>query len=181
MAIKKLNSDNESSHDDGFDFDYSVYNALESKITTKDQQETDNRMRLAKRISTALKAKGWKQIDLSRALNDKDPAIISRWLSGTHSFTIETLWEIENALEIELISLSETDNKYILALNKLTDEINLKDGIIEDYIGKLYEKEYAIKELRRELAILQDRRFVQVLSTSNRAENIIMNETFYLA
>lgn len=32
------------------------------------------------------------------------PSIVTRWLSGTHNFTIETLLKIEEKLKIELIN-----------------------------------------------------------------------------
>lgn len=128
-------------NEDDFEVDESLYKEFEAKITLEEQRETDNRMLLAKRISTAMKAKGWKQIDLSKGLK-KDPAIISRWLSGTHSFNVETLWEIESVLDIGLVDIGKKD----IELAKLAEQVNSKDDII--------------KELKREMALLKSRSMV---------------------
>lgn len=60
---------------------------------------------IAKRISDVLAAKHWTQADLARATGKK-ASLVSRWLSGTHNFTIQTIAEIENALGVTLISVS---------------------------------------------------------------------------
>jgi transcriptional regulator with XRE-family HTH domain len=38
------------------------------------------------------------------------PSIISRWLSGKHNFTIETLFDIEEALQIKLLDIDEPED-----------------------------------------------------------------------
>ena len=59
---------------------------------------------IAKRISDLLAAKSWTQADLARATGKKAP-LITRWLSGTHNFTIQTIAEIESALGAPVISV----------------------------------------------------------------------------
>ena len=66
------------------------------------------KMLLAARIDDAIKARGWQKQDLAKALH-KRPSEISKWLSGTHNFTTETLWEIEKILGTDLINLQEQD------------------------------------------------------------------------
>jgi transcriptional regulator with XRE-family HTH domain len=62
-----------------------------------------NRMQLALRISDAIKAKGWSQKQFAEAMNKK-PSEINRWLSGTHNFTTDTLWHIQEILSIQLLA-----------------------------------------------------------------------------
>lgn len=76
--------------------------ALES-ISPLEQEATDTLMLIAAKIDEALKAKGWKAKDLLTAMDRGTPSIVTKWLSGTHNFTVETLVEIENALGIQLI------------------------------------------------------------------------------
>lgn len=67
---------------------------------------------IAKRISDLLKAKHWSQADLARATGKKTP-VVSRWLSGTHNFTIQTIAEIETALGQSIITVSKTKRSHI--------------------------------------------------------------------
>jgi transcriptional regulator with XRE-family HTH domain len=68
-------------------------------------EKSKNKMLLAAKIDEAIKAKGWKKKDFASALN-KQPSEITKWLSGNHNFTADTLWEIEKVLNIELINLN---------------------------------------------------------------------------
>jgi ribosome-binding protein aMBF1 (putative translation factor) len=64
------------------------------------------RMLIAARIDDALKAKNWTQKQLAEAMN-KRPSEVTKWLSGTHNFTLETIALIEKHLDITLIMISE--------------------------------------------------------------------------
>lgn len=63
------------------------------------------KMLLASAIEDAMKAKGWRKQDLMKAMQIKSPSILSRWFSGTHNFTVDTLVAIQNVLEINLFDL----------------------------------------------------------------------------
>jgi transcriptional regulator with XRE-family HTH domain len=82
----------------------SLLNEFLAEISPKEQEKTDKRMRLAAIIDDGIKAKGWKKSDLAKALN-KRPSEISKWLSGTHNFNLDTLFDIEEVLNIRLINL----------------------------------------------------------------------------
>ena len=75
----------------------SLENLLE-EITPEQQARTDNKMMLAASIADAMEAKGWNNIQLMEALGKKDPSEITRWLSGTHNFTADTLSDIGRVL-----------------------------------------------------------------------------------
>ena len=78
-----------------------------SEIPQRVYERTENKMLLAKRIDEARQKAGLTKKDFANMLN-KTPSVISRWLSGTHNFTIDTLWDIEKALNVELINLYES-------------------------------------------------------------------------
>ena len=73
-------------------------------------------MLLAAKIADAMKAKGWKNKDLLKAMGKNNPSEITKWLSGTHNFTVETLVELENVLNVKLLNLNypkeETVTRY---------------------------------------------------------------------
>lgn len=57
---------------------------------------------IAVRVHEILEEKGWTQQDLAEKMGKQDSEI-SKWLSGTHNFTLKTLTKLEACLEEELI------------------------------------------------------------------------------
>ncbi len=85
----------------------STLDQLLAEITPLEQAKTDAKMMLAVRIEKAMQAKNWKKKDLLAAVGKENPSIISKWLSGTHNFTVDTLIELENALGVSLLNPEE--------------------------------------------------------------------------
>jgi transcriptional regulator with XRE-family HTH domain len=84
-------------------------NRLFSEITPEEQAKTDAKMLLAVKIADAMKAKGWNKTRLMKEMGKTNPSEITRWLSGTQNFTVETLVDLERVLDIKLLQLQ--DNK----------------------------------------------------------------------
>lgn len=100
---------------------------LLSEITPEEQRKTDKRMLLAARIDDAMKAKGWKKGDLAREMN-KQPSVITRWLSGTNNFESDTLFELEEKLGINLVNVGEKQREQILHFHiNLTQKVNTEE------------------------------------------------------
>lgn len=78
---------------------------LLDNIKPEEQEQTDYKMMLSAKIYAGLKAKGWKSLDLANALNLKSPSLVSKWLSGTHNFTVDTLVDIQRVLNIKLLDV----------------------------------------------------------------------------
>ncbi|MRG44967.1 helix-turn-helix domain-containing protein [Chitinophaga sp. SYP-B3965] len=89
------------------DYTSPLLESLLKNITPEEQARTDARMQMSARIYAALKEKGWTQTQLASALN-KQVSVISRWLSGTHNFTIDTLTDIEGVLKVRLLDLENS-------------------------------------------------------------------------
>lgn len=87
-----------------------VLSDLLKEITPAEQTRTENRMLLAARIDEARRAKGWNQQQFAFEMK-KQPSVISKWLSGTHTFTDDTLWDISEKLGIDLILVKEKEWK----------------------------------------------------------------------
>lgn len=90
-------------------------------ISPLEEKKVETKMLLAAKIEDAIKEKGWKKGDLLKALGKKNPSILTRWLSGTHNFTIDTLIQLEEVLKIELINIKEKKNQITIQINS---EIN---------------------------------------------------------
>ncbi|VBB48627.1 hypothetical protein TRIP_D450082 [uncultured Paludibacter sp.] len=82
-------------------------NRLLSEITPEEQAKTDAKMLLAVKIADAMKAKGWNNTQLMKETGKTNPSEITRWLSGTQNFTVETLVDLERVLGIKLLNLEE--------------------------------------------------------------------------
>lgn len=96
---------------------------LLNEISPEELKRTERKMMLAARIDDALKAKGMKKGDLAKAL-DKSPSEITKWLSGTHNFTAETLWEIGDVLDINLINIKEQRKDPVIYLASISASMN---------------------------------------------------------
>jgi transcriptional regulator with XRE-family HTH domain len=83
-----------------------------SKVSPEEQKRTENKMLLAAKIDDGRKAKGWSQTEFAEQMG-KQPSEISKWLSGTHNFTSDTLFDIGDKLGIELVSVKEKELRVI--------------------------------------------------------------------
>ena len=68
------------------------------------RESVDLSFQIVDRIHEILTEKGLKQKDLALLLNKKE-AEVSRWMRGTHNFTIDTLVTIERALNAPILQV----------------------------------------------------------------------------
>jgi ribosome-binding protein aMBF1 (putative translation factor) len=80
-------------------------NSLFSEITPEEQAKTDAKMLLAVKIAEAMKEKGWSKKRLMQEIGKTNQSEITRWLSGTQNFTVDTLIDLERVLDIKLLYL----------------------------------------------------------------------------
>lgn len=73
--------------------------------------------KLASLIRDKMNAANLKNSDLASKMN-KRPSEITRWLSGKHNFSIESIFLLEKALECQIISLSSLEKVRIGNLKK---------------------------------------------------------------
>ena len=73
------------------------------------RQNVDLSFQIVDRIHEILVAKGLKQKDLASLLGKKE-AEISKWMRGTHNFTIDTLVSIEKALGAPILQVVHQDS-----------------------------------------------------------------------
>lgn len=91
-----------------------------------------NRMILASRINETIKSRGWSQKQFADEMGKKPPEI-SRWLSGTHNFTTDTLWHIEQVLGIRLLVEVESNQA------KIFEADNIRKFVLQE-VNKALEK-----------------------------------------
>ncbi len=78
---------------------------LRNETSPQMSQQISKRMKLAAQIDDVLMSRGLTNQEFAFMMGKK-PSEITRWLSGTHNFTTETLWEIERVLQIQLLTSS---------------------------------------------------------------------------
>jgi Helix-turn-helix len=91
---------------DTFKFKYLIMNILDkilARVSPQDIAITERKMSLSILIADGIKAKGWTQKEFAEKVN-KRPSEITKWLSGTHNFTVDTLTQIEFVLDIHFFS-----------------------------------------------------------------------------
>jgi ribosome-binding protein aMBF1 (putative translation factor) len=76
---------------------------IKKLITPERREQSKKRMLLAARIDDKIRDRGLSNQEFAYMMGKK-PSEISKWLSGTHNFTTETLWEIERVLNIQLVA-----------------------------------------------------------------------------
>jgi len=115
------------------DYTSPALDELMEETDEKVYKRTEKRMMLAARIDEAKKAKSWKNKDLAKALGKK-PSEITKYLSGTHNFTIDTLSDLEEVLGIQLINFREESKPIVIQQNTVTvsSEAGTKESIIEE-------------------------------------------------
>ncbi len=81
-----------------------VQNVLDS-IDKGEYARIESRMTISAMIANRIKELGISKIQFS-VLMDVQPSIITRWLSGTHNFTIDTISDIQSKLDIVILNTS---------------------------------------------------------------------------
>jgi len=75
----------------------SIIEARRQSVSPDVRRQVDISFLIVNRIHEILTSKGYRQKDLAEKLGKKESEI-SKWMRGTHNFTIETLSSIETAL-----------------------------------------------------------------------------------
>ena len=104
---------------------------LLNEISPLEQAKTDAKMGIAALIQDRLNELGWRNKDLLQKLEKDNPSIITKWLSGTQNFTIDTLVELEHALDISLLNREVSSpmliNKYEIVVQQKSEHFHRLD------------------------------------------------------
>lgn len=74
------------------------------KVPSEVRRRVNLSFLIVDRIHNILEAKGLKQKDLANMLG-KNESEISKWMRGTHNFTIDTISSIEEALGVPILQV----------------------------------------------------------------------------
>jgi len=105
MTNKPIDNDNW-----GDDYSSPLIQELSDTVTPQEQEQTDYKMKLAAKIYMAMKSIGMTQTQFAESMG-KPISLISRWMSGTHNFTVDTLIDIQRVLSISLLDVETKKSK----------------------------------------------------------------------
>lgn len=89
-----------------------IIDEMFDEISQEDFDKTTTKMKLALKIADAIKSNGWKKSEFAK-IAKQQPSVISKWLSGTHNFTTDTLIDLENILNIKLLHVDQKSESVI--------------------------------------------------------------------
>lgn len=85
---------------------------LRKEITPEIRKQVDMSFRIANNIYAILERRGMNRKDLARLMR-KNESEISKWLSGTHNFTLGTIASISEALGEDILHEENTVEKMV--------------------------------------------------------------------
>ena len=89
----------------------SIIEARRKLVNPVVRQRVELSFQIVDRIHEILESKGLKQKDLAMMLGKKE-AEISKWMRGTHNFTIDTIASIENTLGTPILQVVHQEVSY---------------------------------------------------------------------
>ena len=84
---------------------YALFRQCLAAVPEEQKAEFELSFGIAERISEVLKEKDLTQKDFAHKLNKRESEI-SKWLTGRHNFTLQTIARIETALGCKLIAIA---------------------------------------------------------------------------
>lgn len=81
-----------------------LFNDCIKNIPSNLNSKLEMSLHISDKIDLYLKQNNMNQKDLAQKMN-KRPSEISKWMRGTHNFTIYTLYDIAKILNVEVIDL----------------------------------------------------------------------------
>lgn len=92
------------------------FDNLADSLDAAEYARVKSRMCVAAKIADALKQKGMTQRELARLMGKK-PSEISRMLTGTMNLTHDTMFDLQQALGIELINVASSGIREVPDIN----------------------------------------------------------------
>jgi len=100
-----------------------VIGELLHEITSVEKEQCNTKMMLAARLDDILTERNLGKSEFAKKVN-KNPSEITKWLSGTHNFTVDILTEIAMALNLTLSDFFAP--KQVQVVNKINLVFNVK-------------------------------------------------------
>lgn len=109
------------------EYDSPLLASLLAEITPEEHARTQNQMMMSAHIADAIEAKGWTKKTFAEKIG-QSPSVITKWLSGSHNFTLDTLTDIQRVLGIQLLCVEEIKPEVQLITKVVYTPIYISDN-----------------------------------------------------
>ncbi len=128
-----------------------ILSELIENISQEELEKTESKMRLAVKIADAIKAKGYGKTEFAKKIK-KNNSEISKWLSGTHNFTHDTLILLQKELDVNLVNSVinekiEIKNIHIVAQSSNSSNNNFNLSRIFNFKKTVYVNTYSLSTI----------------------------------
>jgi transcriptional regulator with XRE-family HTH domain len=111
-------------------------NQMLAETSDIEKAQVNNRMMLAVRLDDLIAARRWSKSEFAAKVG-KSPSEITKWLSGTQNFTIDTLTEISLAFNLSVGELFAAPQPQIIDhIHILVKPIKLESLPFNELLGK---------------------------------------------
>jgi len=108
---------------------------LREQSTPQETDKLDAKLALSARIADEIEQKFDSKGAFAEAMGVSQ-GLVSRWISGTHNFTVDTLVEIEQVLKIRLIDRGVYSKNSISTMSPQEEELVIsKNKVVSTYKG----------------------------------------------
>lgn len=122
-------------------------------ISPKEDKRIKSKMLLAAKIENAMKAKGWNKTKLLEATSQKNASVVTKWFSGTHNFTFDTLFDIQEALGIDLLNINEIKEEVIVKYHVVVHSTPSQDSLVKTQSKRLNQFNSQINRFKTSMII----------------------------
>lgn len=91
----------------------SILKGMLYEVSPMETEQIKVKMQLAARIEDCMHENSWSKSQFAKQMK-KNPSEITKWLSGTHNFTIDKLVEIAHTLGVDLAYLLESPSVQVV-------------------------------------------------------------------
>lgn len=128
-----------------------ILSELIENISQEELEKTESKMRLAVKIADAIKSKGYGKTEFAKKIK-KNNSEISKWLSGTHNFTHDTLILLQKELDVNLVNSVineklEIKNIHIVAQSSNSSNNNFNLSRIFNFKKTVYVNTYSLSTI----------------------------------
>lgn len=133
-------------------------NEFMAQIPFKTKRRVEVRVRIANRIEDTLVKRGISKSKFAKMV-ERSPSEITRWLSGDHNFTIDTLSDIEDALKVRLLCIRDEHSIVVVGavqmMNVSSRQINMTDNVLDRW-NHIFELNHPLHDFRRNVYSMPD-------------------------
>lgn len=106
-------------------YDSEVLRRIKDRRDPTQTAKTQTRMLIAAKIYEQMQKQGVSKSQLANLLGQR-PSVVTKWLSGTHNFTIDTLVDVGRVLNFDLLNQEDAQQPNTLLHIEVSFSVNIE-------------------------------------------------------